>query len=130
MVLTAWVEVANLAVLLACGVQAVVLKDRPLDAVIAVIRNIGSGEVYVDPACRQVVSATAASGETETALSHREQTVLSMIVAGLANKQIAGQLALSETAVKATVQRLFAKAGVRTRGQLVRVAIERQGCLA
>jgi two-component system nitrate/nitrite response regulator NarL len=42
----------------------------------------------------------------------------------LANKQIADRLQISETAVKASLQQLFAKTGVRTRSQLVRVALE------
>ncbi len=44
---------------------------------------------------------------------------------GLSNKEIGGQLDISESAVKATLQQLFYKTGVRTRGQLVRVALER-----
>jgi Bacterial regulatory proteins, luxR family/Ribbon-helix-helix protein, copG family len=43
---------------------------------------------------------------------------------GLTNKQIADHLDVSESSVKATLQQLFDKAGVRTRSQLVRVALE------
>jgi two-component system nitrate/nitrite response regulator NarL len=43
----------------------------------------------------------------------------------LANKEIAARLEISESAVKNTIQQLFAKAGVRTRSQLVRVALEK-----
>jgi DNA-binding NarL/FixJ family response regulator len=48
----------------------------------------------------------------------------SFVFEGLANKQIADRLQISETAVKASLQQLFAKTGVRTRSQLVRVALE------
>jgi DNA-binding NarL/FixJ family response regulator len=44
---------------------------------------------------------------------------------GLANKEIALRLLVSESSVKATLQQLFLKTGVRTRSQLVRVALER-----
>jgi two-component system nitrate/nitrite response regulator NarL len=57
-------------------------------------------------------------------LSERERQVLSFILEGLANKQIADRLQISESAVKASLQQLFAKTGVRTRSQLVRIALE------
>ena len=57
-------------------------------------------------------------------LTERERQVLSFVFEGLANKQIADRLQISETAVKASLQQLFAKTGVRTRSQLVRVALE------
>jgi DNA-binding NarL/FixJ family response regulator len=46
------------------------------------------------------------------------------VVEGLSNKEISSRLNLSESIVKATLQRLFEKVGVRTRGQLVRFAFE------
>jgi two-component system, LuxR family, sensor kinase FixL len=58
-------------------------------------------------------------------LSGREGQVLRLLVQGLANKEIASQLEISESAVKNTLQQLFAKSEVRTRSQLVRVALER-----
>jgi two-component system, NarL family, nitrate/nitrite response regulator NarL len=57
-------------------------------------------------------------------LTERERRVLSFIFEGLANKQIADRLGISESAVKACLQQLFAKTGVRTRSQLVRIALE------
>jgi two-component system nitrate/nitrite response regulator NarL len=57
-------------------------------------------------------------------LSERERQVLSFILEGLGNKQIADRLQISESAVKASLQQLFAKTGVRTRSQLVRIALE------
>jgi PAS domain S-box-containing protein len=57
-------------------------------------------------------------------LNNRELDVLRFVVQGLANKEIAVRLEISESAVKNTLQQLFTKASVRTRGQLVRVALE------
>jgi two-component system nitrate/nitrite response regulator NarL len=57
-------------------------------------------------------------------LTERERQVLSFIFEGLANKQIADRLQISESAVKACLQQLFVKTGVRTRSQLVRIALE------
>jgi DNA-binding CsgD family transcriptional regulator len=57
-------------------------------------------------------------------LSGRETEVLRFLVQGLANKEIAARMDISESSVKNTIQQLFAKADVRTRAQLVRVALE------
>lgn len=43
---------------------------------------------------------------------------------GLSNKEIGWRLKISESYVKTILQRLFQKTGVRTRGQLVRIALE------
>ena len=58
------------------------------------------------------------------ALNARELEVLRLLVQGLANKEIADRMKMSESAVKNTLQQLFSKTGVRTRSQLVRVALE------
>lgn len=58
-------------------------------------------------------------------LNDRELGVLRLVVQGFANKEIAARLNISESAVKNTLQQLFGKTEVRTRSQLVRVALER-----
>jgi DNA-binding NarL/FixJ family response regulator len=58
-------------------------------------------------------------------ITERERRVLSFVFEGLANKQIADRLQISESAVKASLQQLFTKTGVRTRSQLVRIALEK-----
>lgn len=57
-------------------------------------------------------------------LSPRDRRVLRLLLEGSSNKEIATDLNLSESAAKAALQQLFAKTGVRTRSQLVRVALE------
>jgi two-component system sensor kinase FixL len=75
-------------------------------------------------------SATADSSPKESnqqersPLNSRESEVLRLLVQGLSNKEIASQLSVSESVVKNTLQQLFAKTEVRTRSQLVRVALE------
>lgn len=58
------------------------------------------------------------------ALTDRELGVLRLVVQGLANKEIATCLSISESTVKNTLQQLFAKTSVRTRARLVREALE------
>jgi two-component system, LuxR family, sensor kinase FixL len=70
-------------------------------------------------------SNSAASIHPErTLLNNRESDVLKLLVQGLTNKEISSRLNVSESVVKNTLQQLFAKTEVRTRSQLVRVALE------
>jgi DNA-binding NarL/FixJ family response regulator len=66
----------------------------------------------------------ASEGREGNGLNARETDVLRLLVQGLANKEIAARMEISESTVKNTIQQLFAKTGVRTRSQLVRVALE------
>jgi len=58
-------------------------------------------------------------------LTPRELQVLTGVYEGLTNKQIGAEVGASEAAIKSTLQHLFRKTHVRTRAQLVRVALER-----
>jgi PAS domain S-box-containing protein len=70
-------------------------------------------------------AAPAFSENTEgISMNARELEVLRLLVQGCTNKEIAGKLDVSESTVKNTLQQLFTKSGVRTRSQLVRVALE------
>ena len=69
-------------------------------------------------------TSAASSDQERVPLNSRESDVLRLLVQGLANKEIASQLNVSESVVKNTLQQLFSKTEVRTRSQLVRVALE------
>jgi len=70
------------------------------------------------------MNSAPADDDERISLNGRELDVLRLLVQGFANKQIAAKLEISESAVKNTLQQLFTKSGVRTRSQLVRVALE------
>ena len=61
---------------------------------------------------------------THKPLTERQQQVLRGIFEGLTNKEIGALVGVSESSVKATLQQLFRKSSVRTRAQLVRIALE------
>lgn len=63
------------------------------------------------------------------ALSRREREVMSLVVKGLMNKQVAGELSISEITVKAHRGRVMRKLGVRSLAELVRIS-ERLGPMA
>jgi DNA-binding NarL/FixJ family response regulator len=69
-------------------------------------------------------AARSSSRNTTGLLTPRQRQVLRGIFEGRANKQIATEIGVSESAVKATLQHLFRKTHVRTRAQLVRIVIE------
>ena len=70
-------------------------------------------------------AASAAVAQLERVpLSSREVDVLRSLIQGLANKEIAARMGISESTVKNTFQQLFGKMGVRSRSQLVRAALE------
>jgi DNA-binding CsgD family transcriptional regulator len=93
--------------------------QRPKVAAIIVENNVENSEDSTTES-----SPAPLEGHARTTLNPRELEVLRLLVRGLANKEIAVRLAISEGAVKSTLQQLFGKSGVRSRSQLVRVALE------
>lgn len=115
---------------LGLGVCGIFLKQSPPDLLVEAIRKVMAGETWIDPSCVQgLVRAVEVEGRQSrrNQLSERERDVLKRVFEGLSNKEIAGQLAISEASVKSALQQLFIKTGVRTRSQLVRVALEEYG---
>lgn len=115
------------------GASGIFLKhDSPVN-LIRVIRLIASGEIWVDRSIVQLMAESATPpvrSELRQGLTEREGQVLRGVLEGLTNRGIAAQLGASEGAVKAALHQLFEKAGVRTRSQLVRVALESEVGLA
>ena len=111
------------------GASGIFLKHHDPDLLVAAIQRVHAGEVWLDEKTLQSLLAgrhhRAESMERTRPLTARQSAVLHGILDGLANKEIAWRLSVSETSVKAVIQELFRKAGVRTRSQLVRIAIER-----
>lgn len=110
------------------GASGIFLKHGSPDQLMEAIQQVASGVMWLGDATLQNLIAERQSRavhlERARPLTARQSEVLRGILDGLANKEIAWKLNTSETAVKAAVQELFHKAGVRTRSQLVRIAIE------
>ena len=56
-------------------------------------------------------------------LSNREQEILDCVVAGMVNKEIAGELHISENTVKVHLRNVYTKLGVSTRTEATTEAI-------
>jgi PAS domain S-box-containing protein len=105
-------------------------KDGAMPKLAAIIADVSEEQAAPSgPSSAPSSSAPSDPGQSDqqerAQLNSRELDALRLVVQGLANKEIASQMAISESAVKNTLQQLFAKTEVRTRGQLVRVALER-----
>ena len=83
------------------------------------------GDITEESSVGPSSSAVPSESQEQITLTTRELDALKLLIQGLANKEIATRMTISESAVKNTLQQLFAKTGVRTRSQLVRVALER-----
>jgi len=111
------------------GAAGVILKHSGTRQLLEAIRRVAKGEPWWDTSVvRLALSGAQARNDSQgkaRELTERQRLILGCILDGLSNKEIAAKLECSETSVKASIQELFSKAGVRTRSQLVRVAIER-----
>jgi len=104
------------------GAAGYLLKGAPRADVFAAVRVVAAGGSLLAPLAasavlRRVRGETTAP--TAPALTAREQAVLEHLARGLANKQIAAQLGISERTVKFHVSALFAKLGATNRTEAV-----------
>jgi PAS domain S-box-containing protein len=95
-------------------------KEGPTPKLAAIIADVSEDQTV--PAG---TSSASLDQRERPSLNTREMDVLRSVVQGWSNKEIASRLSISESAVKNTLQQLFGKTEVRTRSQLVRVALER-----
>ena len=107
------------------------LKTEPTVELMLAIQRTTKGERWISS--RASLALIASGGlpvgtERPVAerLSGRESEVLRGVLEGQSNKEIGAQLEITESSVKAVLQKLFERAGVRSRSQLVRYAIETQ----
>jgi two-component system nitrate/nitrite response regulator NarL len=129
LVVTAGLSESEGAELMRRGAAGIFMKHSSAAALSQGIRQVMGGRVWLEQRYLRTIFDVPLPEKTSATpqnypLSERERRVLSFILEGLTNKQIADRLDVSESSVKATLQQLFDKAGVRTRSQLVRVALE------
>jgi DNA-binding NarL/FixJ family response regulator len=106
---------------LQAGASAYLTKDVLDDELVKTIRLVHAGRAYLPPA----VAATLAAHATRPELTARELDVLALIVRGMGNKQIAGELKIAEYTVKNHVKNVLSKLGVDDRTQAATSALQR-----
>lgn len=98
--------------------------NQPMAELSSALRMVAQGGKWLGGSyLEQLVDAVTGKSNPRQ-LPPLERDVLRLVAEGLSNKEIGQRLGASEAAVKATLQRLFRKAGVRTRTQLVRAALQ------
>jgi DNA-binding NarL/FixJ family response regulator len=123
-------EGKELAAAIKLGASGIFLKSEAPDRLVQAIRLVASGAIWVDQKVIHLLADQLAErpqfGDQGTGnlLSEREERVLLGILGGLTNRKIGDNMGLSEGTVKSVVQQLFLRSGVRTRSQLVRMALE------
>ena|ERR1700676_3253187 len=126
LVVTAGVSKIEAARLLERGCSGIILKHERPQLLVERIRAVmlePAGQPHNKPAD---LGQFDPSGQADARpFTSRERQILRSVFSGQSNKEIAHDMNISESLVKAVLQQLFAKTGVRTRSQLVRTAIER-----
>ena len=107
------------------------LKTEPIAELLLAIQRTAKGERWVSSGAALALvenqqGMAVQQKQRHDGLSPRENLVLRGVLEGLSNKEIGARLDLTESSVKAVLQKLFEKTGVRSRSQLVRYAIEAQ----
>jgi DNA-binding NarL/FixJ family response regulator len=119
------------AVAIKLGASGIFLKSEAPDRLVQAIRVVAHGGVWLDPRIIRLLADESVGtlsqpedGKSPNPLTDREERVLMGILGGLTNRKIGEELGISEGSVKTSVQQLFYRTGVRTRSQLVRMALE------
>lgn len=111
------------------GISGIVHKQHSPDELYRSIVDVAGGKVFIEQRYLQTLLESAAHEPSRPRLTPRERGIMHLLLEGRTNKEIGAELRVSESAVKASLQQLFAKTGVRTRSQLVRIALEQRDAL-
>lgn len=112
----------------AAGVRALVAQDAAPHELIHAVREAAGGHAFasrsvlrtlLEPPGRTLGPSIQAPLRRHEALSAREHTTVSLLLAGRTNSEIAQSMHLSEATVKAHLSRVMTKWGVRDRVQVV-----------
>src|SRR5271167_3095832 len=106
---------------LKAGAWAYLLKNLLHKELLETIRAVHAGKKTMSPE----VSYQLAEHATDDALTPGEVAVLRLIAAGNANKQIAGQLSITEETVKGRVKNILSKLGANDRTHAAMIGIKR-----
>ena len=113
---------------LRAGAAGYLLKNAQPQELARAIRAEHAGEALLDPVVAARLMREVASPPPEEPLTPREREVLVLLAQGLANKQIAPRLGITEHTVKAHVAAIYEKLGAGNRAEAA-VAAARLGLL-
>lgn len=126
-VLTAAIEKTKVVEALQLGARGILLKDTAIQLVTRCIEKVLAGEYWVGhEAVKSLVDylngfkqvPERKMVQTPQGFTPREREIISTIISGFTNKEIAAKFALSEDTVKHHLSSIFAKASVANRLEL------------
>ena len=106
------------------GAAGYLLKETGPDALFEAIRAAARGEVRLDPRAQKRLVREVRTPEMRESLTPRETDTLRLIAKGLANKDIAHELGVSEVTVKTHVSNVLSKLGLQSRTQAALFALK------
>jgi DNA-binding NarL/FixJ family response regulator len=115
LVLTSFSDHARVADALAAGAIGYLLKDADPADVVSGVRSAARGESPLDSRVARLLIAGAGRPDPAAGLSSREREVLALVARGMANKQIARALGITERTVKVHLGNVFRRIGVSDR---------------
>jgi DNA-binding NarL/FixJ family response regulator len=121
LILSAFDGDADIRAALDAGAQGYVLKSSTGESLIPAIRSVAAGDRWLP----KDVAHRLSSHHSYEALTARELQVLNEIVKGLANKQIASNLGITEYTVKDHLKNILGKLRVSDRTEAVSVSLQR-----
>ncbi len=98
------------------GADGFVLETELESAIAPVVRTVAAGQISVPRELRRCVARPA--------FSHRERQVLTLMIEGLQNREIADRLFLAESTVKSHLASSFEKLGVRSRKEAAALVLD------
>lgn len=113
--------------LIDAGADGYLLKDTEPDTLLSQIKQIANGAVILSDSIKNLLLERHASQDPIHSLTDREMDVLQLIATGLSNKQIAGQLFISEETVKVHIRNLLRKLNVHSRVAATVLYLEHKG---
>jgi DNA-binding NarL/FixJ family response regulator len=123
-VLTSYADEEKVVPAVRAGAAGYLLKDVQPSDLAAAIRTVAAGGALLAPAVTaRVLREVQAGGAPDPGLTAREREVLGLLARGLTNRQIAGELVLSEKTVKTHVSNILGKLGVPDRTQAALYAV-------
>ena len=122
--LTSFKEEVLVQSALQAGAIGYLLKDISADELAEAIRDAHAGHSTLSPeAAQALVHVTSHPPTPGLDLTERERTVLTLMVEGLNNTQIAARLTVSPSTVKSHVSNILSKLGVTSRTEAVTLAL-------
>ena len=123
-VLTSFKEGKLIKNALEAGAIGYLLKDVSADDLVRAIRAAHAGRATLSPeAAQALVEESNLPPAPGLDLTEREREVLTLMIEGLNNVQIAGRLTVSPSTIKSHVSNILSKLGVASRTEAVTLAL-------